>query len=57
MKKFEYYVVLSVTYFLLFGGIFLSGWLVGTDWTDYSFQITWEMVNTEALKDIFIMEE
>jgi hypothetical protein len=57
MKKFEYYVVLLMTYVLLFGGIFLSGWMAGTDWTDYSFKLTWEMVNKEAIKDIFMIEK
>lgn len=52
-NDFEYYLVMLCIYILLFGGIALSGWLTGTNWADYSFDVSWSMLNTEELKNIF----
>ncbi|WP_226577083.1 hypothetical protein [Halobacillus litoralis] len=60
MKKFnrdsiEYYGLMIFIYTLMFGGIFLSGWISGVNWSEYGVDFSWSMLNTEELKAIIGM--
>ncbi|MBH0229698.1 hypothetical protein [Halobacillus yeomjeoni] len=41
---------------LLFGGIYLSGWFVGVDWGDYNLKFSWNMFNSEELRQLVGMK-
>ncbi|GEN52842.1 hypothetical protein [Halobacillus faecis] len=48
-----YYLFSGIILTLFFGVIFLAGWLTGADWSTYSIEFSWSMLNTDTLKDIF----
>lgn len=48
-----YYLFSVITLASFFGVIFLAGWLAGADWSTYSIEFSWSMLNTDTLKDIF----
>ncbi|MGP4062111.1 hypothetical protein [Halobacillus sp. H74] len=56
-ERTAYFLTALSIYVVLFGGILISGWIAGVEWTDYWIEFSWSMLNTEELKDIVLLKE
>ncbi|QAS51567.1 hypothetical protein [Halobacillus litoralis] len=56
-ERTAYFLTALSIYVVLFGGIIISGWISGVEWSDYWIDFSWNMLNTEELKDIVLLKE
>ncbi|WP_281975398.1 hypothetical protein [Halobacillus litoralis] len=56
-ERTAYFCTALSIYVVLFGGIIISGWISGVEWSDYWIDFSWNMLNTEELKDIVLLKE